>query len=319
MAHEVETMAYANAVPWHGLGAKVDDSLTPAEFLKAAGLDWTVDKFPLTATMNGEAVEIPGRYALLRSTDKKVMGITGETWTPNQNSATIDFMRNYVAAGGAKLETAGSLNGGKFVWGLAKLAHSFKMGPKDDVEGYLLITSPHAVGHAITIRTTTVRVVCANTMAYANRSGKGETHYRQNHLNEFNVEAAKEAVGLAHEQLAAIEANAKIIQKLKITAEDTVRKVLLPVFLPDFEAKDDVMKRIMDVDVMPKKVAQILESIEQSPGAQPDNGWGVLNGVTHYCDHVQGRAADTRMFRSWCGDYNRLKNETKERLLDLAA
>ena len=29
MAHNVETMAYAGEVPWHGLGTKVIDDLTP--------------------------------------------------------------------------------------------------------------------------------------------------------------------------------------------------------------------------------------------------------------------------------------------------
>ena len=38
MAHQVETMAYAGQVPWHGLGVKVSDDLTPAEIQKEAGL-----------------------------------------------------------------------------------------------------------------------------------------------------------------------------------------------------------------------------------------------------------------------------------------
>jgi hypothetical protein len=46
MAHLVESMAYAGEVPWHGLGIKVLDDLTPAQMLEKAGLDWTVDKVP---------------------------------------------------------------------------------------------------------------------------------------------------------------------------------------------------------------------------------------------------------------------------------
>ena len=42
MAHMVETMAYAGKVPWHGLGEKVEDTLTPEEMLVKAGLDWSV-------------------------------------------------------------------------------------------------------------------------------------------------------------------------------------------------------------------------------------------------------------------------------------
>ena len=48
MSHNLEVvngeaqMAYAGQVPWHGLGVQVEDDLTPAEFQKAAGLDWNV-------------------------------------------------------------------------------------------------------------------------------------------------------------------------------------------------------------------------------------------------------------------------------------
>ena len=46
MAHNIETMAWANDEPWHGLGVKVEDSLTPLQMLEAAELDWTVSKRP---------------------------------------------------------------------------------------------------------------------------------------------------------------------------------------------------------------------------------------------------------------------------------
>ena len=46
MAHEVETMAYAGQVPWHGLGKQVDGDMSPDQMLKAAQIDWTVSKRP---------------------------------------------------------------------------------------------------------------------------------------------------------------------------------------------------------------------------------------------------------------------------------
>ena len=44
MAHEVETMAYAGELPWHGLGTKVSNDLTPFQMQQKAGLDWVVYK-----------------------------------------------------------------------------------------------------------------------------------------------------------------------------------------------------------------------------------------------------------------------------------
>ena len=46
MSHEIEMiagqaqMAYVGELPWHGLGTKVDQELTPDQFQKVAGLDW---------------------------------------------------------------------------------------------------------------------------------------------------------------------------------------------------------------------------------------------------------------------------------------
>jgi phage/plasmid-like protein (TIGR03299 family) len=317
MAHEIETIAYANQVPWHGLGARIEDSATQEEFLKAAGLDWEVNLHPLVAKVGDELIDVPGRFALIRDKDRKLMTVTGSAWKPLQNRDTLDFMSRYTAAGGAKMETAGSLRGGKVVWGLAKLSHSFEVRPGDRVEGYLLITSPHVVGQAISIRTTTVRVVCANTMAMAERSGS--VTYRQNHLTEFDTASAHEAVQLAHEDLARCERQARTLDGLKLSMEDAVRKVLVPTFMPEVETDSEVIKNIMNVDVMPKKIAELLHSIENAPGAIADNGWGVLNGITHWVDHVQGRGTESRMYRSWMGDYGRAKLDAEQRLLELAS
>lgn len=320
MAHEIESIAYANQVPWHGLGARLDDSATPEEFLKAAKLDWEVNLHPLIAKVGDDEIAVPGRFALIRNTDNQVMTVTGSAWKPLQNRDTLDFMTRYCAAGGAKMETAGSLRNGKIVWGLAKLAHSFEVRPGDRVEGYMLITSPHVVGQAITVRTTTVRVVCANTMAMAERDASSQVHYRQNHLTAFDVDAAKAAVENAHEELAACERRAKTLDKLKLSVEDAVLKVLVPTFAPEILTDSDVIKNIMNADVMPKKIAEILHSVEHAPGAISDpTGWSVMNGVTHWVDHVQGHGAESRMYRSWMGDYGRKKLEVEQRLMDLAA
>ena len=39
MAHMVETMAYAGELPWHGLGVKVIDDLTPEQLAEISSDD----------------------------------------------------------------------------------------------------------------------------------------------------------------------------------------------------------------------------------------------------------------------------------------
>ena len=56
MSHEVESMAYAGEVPWHGLGRKVSNDLAPEQMMRAVGVDWEVHKAPSYATYNGQNI-----------------------------------------------------------------------------------------------------------------------------------------------------------------------------------------------------------------------------------------------------------------------
>lgn len=327
MSHEVETMAYANEVPWHGLGNRVDQTVTVEEMQKAAGLDWELIPMPLqiSAREDGQlsdAVGVPvSRVAHVRSSDHKIMAVSDPRWKAIQPADVLGFMKSYVEAGAATLETAGSLRGGKVVWGLARINQEFEVSPGDKVKGYLLFTTPNEVGKASTLRTTTVRVVCANTMAMAMRKGAGETHYRQGHMGEFDVSGAKDAVGNAVEQFRIAEANAKQINKLKLSISDAMTKVLMPVFYPEADLETEEGQQLLLPENQPRKIKEIINSIETSPGADVSSGtgWGVLNGVTHWADHVAGRKQEARLYNAWTGSTMTQKLRVEEKLLELAS
>lgn len=316
MSHEIESIAFANQVPWHGLGNRVDSCVTVDEMLVAAGLDWEVKMCPMkTEVEPGVFVPAKSKFALVRNTDHRVMTVASENWKPLQNRDCLGFMRNYVEAGGATLETAGSLRNGNIVWGLARLNHTFAVRPNDKVTGYLLITSPHQVGNSISIRTTPIRVVCANTMAMAERAST--VNYRQNHLTEFDVTAAKDHVGRAHEELAAAEARYKVLAGIKISMREAMEKVLLnKVFNLDLVGYD--FDSFMDSDKKPKAVEQLIASLTNGPGAETETAWGALNGVTHWADHVAGNTANARMMRAWTADTGKIKRDVEDALLELA-
>lgn len=245
MAHQIvdSQIAYQNQVPWHGLGTKMDPNQSTEEWLKAAKLDWEVKTIPLIGRdeETGEEIKAQNRAMFVRSSDKKILTYASESWTPLQNRDAVDFMQRYVSAGDAQIETVGALRDGQIIWCLANLNHQFEVRPGDLTNGYLLITSPHVAGQAIRVQTTTVRVVCANTMAAANRSA--ELHYRQSHRAEFNVDLAAAAVASAHDELSKMEKRCKILDKLKINAQDAIEKVILPIF-------DEGVQEVEGIDVM---------------------------------------------------------------------
>jgi phage/plasmid-like protein (TIGR03299 family) len=308
MTAAVETMAYTNEVPWHGLGfSRPEGFKNVKQILKDAKLDWTVDRTPIMVNGN----EIPGFAALVRSTDGSVFDVVGSKYIPTQNAEAFEFFNEFVEAGGAKMETAGALRGGKYVWGLANLNASFKMKGGDEVKGYLLVGCPHEQGKSLVIKFTSVRVVCQNTLTLA--LGTAGNTWRMSHRTAFGDikrSEAKEALGIARDQLGEFERNARILQKINVSREDAIR-ILAGVFAPDAEVKELVS------DPTPR-IEAILGAYENAPGAQPGNGWGVLNAVTYWADHMASRTADKRLTNAWLGKTANQKEKVLDVLLQMA-
>lgn len=319
MSHEIETMAYANETPWHGLGARVDANTSVDEMLVAAGLDWTIEKRRVFVELgDGTMKRMPIQRALVRSSDNKIMDLCGDIWKPLQNRDTMEFFREYTEAGGARLETAGSLQGGKTIWALASINAGFTIKSTDHVKGYILLVSPHQVGKCISVRTTTVRVVCANTLALAER--KNPEAYRQSHMTAFDVNRAREAIGLAREQVEQAALDAKALSQLAMSEFDTVR--YLATFFqpsPDAEKEEEHVKSLLDVpEAMNKQMQSIFGAIKNAPGAEEGTAWGVLNGVTYWADHLSGYKAESRLASAWIGKNGKLKEKVYAGLLEMA-
>lgn len=318
MSSEVETMAWAHEVPWHGLGNKVEDSVTIDDMLVAAGLNWEVQQTPCWTEINGEKVSV-GRKALVRASDGKILTITGDDWKPLQNKEALEFFREYTEAGGATLETAGSLRGGKIVWGLARVATGFTINGNDHVKGYILLVSPHEVGKAITVRTTSVRVVCANTLAMAGGVKGAGSEYRQSHIRDFDTDAARATVQLVKDQIESMRIDAEALAQMKMSEYDTVR-TLARYFQPMEEGENEEERTkllINDPSLQNSRLQGVLWATQKAPGAMPGNGWGVLSGVTYWADHMAGTNPDARLFNSWMGNTGRLASQIKKDLVEM--
>ena len=186
MSHEVETMAYAGELPWHGLGVEVHNDLTPQQMMQKAGVDWKVHEVESFVEFNGEKLPT-GQKSLIRESDNKILTNVGENWHPCQNETAFEFFQEYVAAGDMEMHTAGSLKGGQYVWALAKIKESFDLFGGDQVDSYMLFSNPHVYGKSIDVRFTPIRVVCNNTLTFA-LNGESNRAVKINHKSEFNTD-----------------------------------------------------------------------------------------------------------------------------------
>ena len=312
MSHEVETMAYAGQVPWHGLGVQVDHDLSVQEMLVQAGLDWEVELIPVKI----EGKIVPGFFGMTRSTDRKVFDICGNRYNPTQNHQAFEIFHDFVEAGEATMETAGSLKGGRYVWGLANLDASFTLPGKDKVDGYLLCGCPHEQGKSLIFKRTQIRVVCHNTLTAALRDKSGT--FRFVHRSKFGkgqIAKAREVLGLARDDIRQFERDAKALVELEIKLSKMI-SIVAPIMLPK-ATPDKIMDMIKSPDAYTPRMKDIMKSYTQAPGATPGNAWGVLNAVTHYTDHIASRTQDTRLTSAWFGKSARQKTAVYEKLIEL--
>lgn len=336
MSAAVESMAYTNDVPWHGLGKyKEDGWKNVKDMIKDAGIDWTVSRRPMFYATpefadvviekgSAKAVIEKARHvadfaALVRDKDGHVLDVVGSRYQPRQNEQVFEFFDEFVRAGEATMETAGSLRGGRIVWGLANLKRSFKVGAGDKVKAYLLVAMFHQQGKANIYKTTDVRVVCNNTLTQALHGAGGFKDYHSSEFSEQTIERAKETLGIARETFGEHEATAKILLKTSLGKDDVLR-----VLAPIYQADEDIAELIAGKVLANAKLERVLDVLERAPGQTPyvkgrTNAWNVLNAVTYYSDHIASRSADRRLTQAWFGKTASQKETVLLTLKDMAA
>lgn len=312
MARELEfvdgeaTMAYAGETPWHGLGKKVPNDLTPDQMMEAANLNWEVKKFPLYANV-GEKKIRTDKEALIRTSDNKVLDVVGKDWTPVQNKEAFEFFTDFIAAGDMEMHTAGSLKDGQRVWALAKIKESFDVFGGDQVDSYLLFSNPHKYGQSVDVRFTPIRVVCNNTLTIA-LGTKANKVYKVSHKGKFDSDLAKGMLGLAHEKFSKYKEMAEFLGSKRYTV-DSMKEYFDKVFPTQSEKKESrLAERARE------------EFLKTQPGVEYAEGsyWELFNCVTYMQDHIIGRSTDNRLSSSWFGTGANRKLEALELALAMA-
>jgi|TARA_B100000513_G_scaffold171031_1_gene86914 phage/plasmid-like protein (TIGR03299 family) len=315
MAHNVETMAYAGEVPWHGLGVPVSNDLTPNQMMKKAGLDWTVEQIDSYVTVGDKKIPT-GMKALVRSSDNKVLTNIGQVWNPVQNEDAFNFFSEYVLKGDMEMHTAGSLKGGQLVWALAKVKESFDLFGGDTVESYLLFSNPHKYGFSIDVRFTPIRVVCNNTLSLS-LEAKAERSVKVGHRTEFNADEVKKALGIASAKLSQYKEMAEFLGSKRYNIDN-----LIEYYNTVFPRTADkrVQNQELSVETLSKNAKAAFDAIELQPGAKYAEGswWQAFNSVTYVTDHLQGRNPDNRLYSSWFGGNQIRKRDALKTALEFA-
>jgi phage/plasmid-like protein (TIGR03299 family) len=322
LANGNASMAWANDVPWHGLGQELSSDATPTEFMNAAGLDWSVSKRPMYLA---DQTLVLDSMMLARDTDDRQFSVVGADWNPVQNRDVFAFYDRFFEAGHIKMETCGSLKDGKEIWAMGKIDHGFTLPGDDRSETYLLFHSAHLYGKATTFRSTTQRVVCNNTLqpALKDHSNRFSLSHRADFTNEDIQKMASEAV---MGTIATMEAFSQVAQHLantpvnQRTIEEVVAEVYQPTLLNDERLSNPLPLRADFAEL----ASSVLSAYELAPGQRMKSArgtaWGLLNAVTYVEDHLSAaKSRENELVSAWWGNGAKRKQVALDACLRLAA
>ncbi len=280
---DFDTMFSTGKVPWHGLGTRLPALATAEEALAASGLDWTVIKVPIVASMNGHSQPIPGFAATVRESDKLPLGIAKDGYQVFQNEMLFQFGRALVDTDQAVFETAGSLFAGKLVWTLLKVPTDIIL-PRDGgtILPYIMVLSSHDGTKALTVRPTPVRVECANTVSLAVSGNKSALTVKHTAMADpmVRIVEAQDALGFTFKWYESFEKTAETLIKKRMSAAKLQEFVdeLFPNRKGDDEETATRTQNRRDAVLALAKNAENLEAVRGT-------GWAAYNAAAEYADH----------------------------------
>ena len=331
MSHDLETVngqtsfASLRQPAWHGLGTVFENEVTTKEMLDLAHLnDWNV-RLEDVAIPDGFASD-KGYSFVTRTnpfdrTQNDVLGVVGERYVPMQNEDLFDF-GDLMLDGGGRWETAGSIKGGRQVFGSLALERETVLDPNgvgDKINTYLLINTSHDGSVAIQASITPVRVVCANTLNVALSSVKGKKGIKQSFKIRHTATAsgkvaqAREALGLANAYMDEFDIMAKEMIESEISKAKFDEIVALAYPAPTGEDKKGSYKKY-------QSKVDLLQSIYvgQYNSTIAGTKWGAYNALTERLDwYRSARGGTNESILASASGFDPMINAEKNRLLKL--
>jgi phage/plasmid-like protein (TIGR03299 family) len=374
MSHEITIresglaeFAYVGEQGWHKLGQSIEAYLatiglsvgtaSPEQmehaWAKCAGMDWKILRSKVRYFADREGKDqrtIDDAHVLMRSDTGADLGIVSDKYKTVQPAQVLAFFHELSAALGVKLETAGTLFGGKKFYATARIGGEYIFGNSGDkLRPYLLLATSCDGSAKTTARDIITRVVCDNTMSAA-MSEATKHVVNLSHRSVFDAQKIRDQLGIV-DTLATAQACESLTQ-VRMSDDkacDFVRNLLRPedaakkaATIAEAQAKtarilasasgsQDFARllggtvKLADVATdekrAPKGEAEILRlfrgaAIGSNLSGVRGTAWGMLNAVTEYVDHKASAKTDShRMQSALFNGGDELKTSAFEQLL----
>jgi hypothetical protein len=286
----------------------IDQNLNCSQLMRNAGLDWTVNKVPVQATIDNETITSDKFYSLIKSDNNKILvsGLTDQYHTmQNEKLAQLgDYFSNIA---GVSFEHCFNYKDDKAITFLANTGGEFKIGD-DVVKNYLMLTNFHTGRDKTKINTTSIQPVCENTFLMA-LSDIEQFYIGITHRVEFNDKMEELVYKKINDALKFNEVykeQAETLNSYSLTESDMLKYFILvynPNLITDFDKskKDYSFFNDLSGNKQIKSCYGIWHDTYENNGTmyklentgndiRQDTLWKAFNCITYNEDHL--RAGD---------------------------
>lgn len=285
---------------FHGLPQSSIVSGAPSvdDAIRMAGLDWTVGIEPVYQTKrDGSVIQVDSKYFTVREDTETVLGVVGKQYAPFQNAEAFEFA-NELLGFGVEFDAAGSWDDSKKIFLTAKLPEGIDVAGEDKHDLYLLFRSTHDGSGAISAVVTPVRLSCTNMLSMALKGAVSKWSCR-------HTRTASDRVAEAGRTL-------RIVDQYKAQFSEVAEQLLaVEMNLAEFE---NFVKEVTAAERLQKGM---VNTWKESPTVTRGNGWGALNAVSEYYEHLRGGRgnAETRFDSLVDGQASTARNRAAQLLL----
>lgn len=277
--------------PWMSTATWINtnnESLSAAQVIENAKLDWTVVHTPLRTNFAIDT-EIGAKPMSIKLDDKvattrinkdgsaSVLGITSPTYSIVQNSEIVDMVDAVTYESGAVYQSAGELRGGKKIFLAAKLpdALDLTIAGVDPIDAYLVASNTHDGTDSLRFEVKYLRLVCQNGMTrWTSASSIAFRHSSRMNVQIGNV---RDALGVILKSTREFDLLSSQLMQTKVDNSEFYR--IVADLLPKDEA-NLTSRQIQNVDDRRQALVSIWNGETQSNIR--GTAWGVVNAFTEF-------------------------------------
>ena len=305
MAHEITAKDVFGEVrargerAWHGLGAEMPDGLGAWEGFQRIGLDWETEMLPMFAMgADGQQIAQDQVQMHVRKDTRDVLGVVGTGYKAISNRRLAEWMDELVGADATvRLETAGSLRGGRRVFCCVRLPKTIEVVKDDVLELYIVGSNAHDGSAQFSTYGSSVRVVCANTLRFSERDLHRGVSFRHTGDVDVKIEKARAALGIIVRESERYEAECKSLVKLGLKT-DQIKSYFEACYnqtfggIPENLEEKEKIRRAEHKRKTLEFWMQLMDDAKQNVKGITGTGWAAYNAYSQWSDHERSRFKD---------------------------